>query len=547
MKRVLEGSYAVSTAVELARAQVVSAYPITPQTHIVERLGERIASGKMNARFLRVESEHSAMAAVIGAAATGARTFTASSSQGLALMHEMLHWAAGARLPIVLADVNRAMAPGWNIWADQTDTLSQRDTGWIQLYCEDVQEVLDTVLIAYRLAETVRLPVMVAMDAFFLSHTCEPVDIPSQEDVDAFLPPWRPVDVLDPDDPRAFCQLTPPEVYTEFRYKMQRAMETGIEVYREIDEAFGLAFGRSYGICEVVLAREGSVAPLAVVTTGSATGTARATLSRLSEQGVEADLVKLKLFRPFPLDEVRRMLGAYERVAVVDRNISFGFGGIFAQEIRAALDMKGDTETTVVSWAGDGGTFDIGLQALSGAAERNDDILYVCYDNEAYMNTGVQASSSSPYGVSTTTTPPGAPKNVRKKNILQILAAHRIPYAATASIAYPEDLVRKVQRAAKIHGARFLHIYATCPTGWKIPSEASVRMARMAVQSRVFPLYEIEDGERYTLNPETKGYLVDEYLKTQGRFSHLSPAGIVRIQADVDHDWDRLRALAALR
>jgi len=355
MKRVLEGSHAVSTAVELARAQVVSAYPITPQTHIVERLAERIASGKMNARFLRVESEHSAMAAVIGAAATGVRTFTASSSQGLALMHEMLHWAAGARLPIVLADVNRAMAPGWNIWADQTDTLSQRDTGWIQLYCEDVQEVLDTVLIAYRLAETVRLPVMVAMDAFFLSHTCEPVDIPSQENVDAFLPPWRPVDVLDPDDPRAFCQLTPPEIYTEFRCKMQRAMEEGIETYREIDEAFGLAFGRSYGICEVVLAKKGRVAPLAVVTTGSATGTARATLSRLSERGVEADLVKLKLFRPFPLDEVRRVLGAYERVAVVDRNISYRDPGLLLVDHRGPLSLLGPEGSRPARRLRDGG------------------------------------------------------------------------------------------------------------------------------------------------------------------------------------------------
>jgi len=225
---------------------------------------------------------------------------------------------------------------------------------------------------------------------------------------------------------------------------------------------------------------------------------------------------------------------------------AFETAAVTASGIRAALDMRGDTETTVVSWAGDGGTFDIGLQALSGAAERNDDILYVCYDNEAYMNTGVQASSSSPYGVSTTTTPPGAPKNVRKKNIMRILAAHRIPYAATASIAYPEDLVRKVQRAAKIRGTRFLHIYATCPTGWKVPSEASVRMARMAVQARVFPLYEIEDGERYTLSPETKGYLVDDYLKAQGRFSHLSPAEIARIQEEVDHDWGRLKALAAI-
>jgi len=175
MKRVLEGSHAVAEAVRLAKVQVISAYPITPQTHIVEILSEYCTKGLMNARFLRVESEHSCMAALIGAQTAGVRTFTATSGQGLALMHELLHWASGARLPIVMAEVNRALAPGWNIWVDQTDSLAQRDTGWIQMYCEDGQEVLDSTLQAFYLAETVNLPVMIVLDAFYLSHTYEPV------------------------------------------------------------------------------------------------------------------------------------------------------------------------------------------------------------------------------------------------------------------------------------------------------------------------------------------------------------------------------------
>ncbi len=337
MRRVLEGSHAVSHAVELARVKVISAYPITPQTHIVERLAELVADGVLDARFIRVESEHSAMAAVIGAASAGARSFTASSSHGLALMHEMLHWAAGARLPVVMAEVNRAMGPGWNIWADQTDSLSQRDTGWMQLYCEDVQEVLDTILIAYKLAERVSLPAMVVMDAFFLSHTYEPVEVPEQDEVDAFLPAWEPTEILDPSDPRAFNQLASPEYYMEFRYKIQQAMEEALRAHDEIDAEFGRRFGRSYGAVRRIPCREGELAPLALVTTGSVTGTARVAQAALREKGTDVDVVKLKLFRPFPHEEVREVLGPYERVAVLDRNISFGAGGIFASEIRAAL------------------------------------------------------------------------------------------------------------------------------------------------------------------------------------------------------------------
>jgi len=252
MKHVLEGSHAVSEAVRLAKVQVMSAYPITPQTHIVEALSEYCSEGTMNARFLCVESEHSAMAAVIGASSVGVRTFTATSSQGLALMHELLHWTSAARLPVVMAEVNRALAPGWNIWMDQTDSLAQRDTGWIQFYCEDGQEVFDTTLQAYRLAETVNLPVMVVLDAFFLSHTFEPVDIPDQELVDRFLPPFSPRIALSTSDPFAMGQMAPPNVYMEMRHDIQKAMEQVPDIFSKVEEEFTKIFGRTYGMVEKI-------------------------------------------------------------------------------------------------------------------------------------------------------------------------------------------------------------------------------------------------------------------------------------------------------
>jgi pyruvate/2-oxoacid:ferredoxin oxidoreductase beta subunit len=219
---------------------------------------------------------------------------------------------------------------------------------------------------------------------------------------------------------------------------------------------------------------------------------------------------------------------------------AFEAGGAVASGVRAALDVKGDTETTVVTWAGDGGTFDIGFQALSGAVERNEDFIYVCYDNEAYMNTGIQRSSSTPYGAWTTTTPGIEWKKLRKKNIVEALVAHRIPYAATANIAFPEDLVRKAKKAKEIKGSRFLHIYSSCPTGWRIPSEMSIKIARMAVQTNIFPLYEVEDGVKYTINYKSKEYPVREYFKLQGRFKHLSDKDLEQIQEMVNEDWQRL-------
>ena len=225
---------------------------------------------------------------------------------------------------------------------------------------------------------------------------------------------------------------------------------------------------------------------------------------------------------------------------------AFETGGAVASGVRAALDMKGDTETTVVTWAGDGGTFDIGFQALSGAVERNENFLYVCYDNEAYMNTGVQRSSSTPYGAWTTTTPHREWKRMRKKNIVEVLVAHRIPYVATASIAYPEDLVRKVKKAKSVKGSRFLHIYSSCPTGWRMPSEMAIKIARMAVQTNIFPLYEVEDGVHYTLNFMPRGYLVKEYFHLQGRFKHLTESDLDQIQQMVNEDWELLQRKAGI-
>lgn len=330
----LTGNHAVSHAVRLARADVIAAYPITPQTQVVELLSRFCGEGRLAARFIKVESEHSAMAALVGAANTGARTFTATSSQGLALMHEMLHWAAGNRLPIVMANVNRAMAPPWSVWTDQNDSLSQRDTGWMQFYCGSNQEVLDSILLAYRLAETVRLPAMVVLDAFVLSHTAEPVELPEQDAVDRFLPKGMLQANLSVSRPAAVGGLASPDVYMEFRYKMQEAMERARQVFPEIAEEFYVRFGRRYAAVEEYFV-EG--AETILVTTGTVTGTARETAARLREAGRAVGVAAVRLFRPFPREAIRRLARGTRRLAVIDRNIGFGSGGIFAQEIRSAL------------------------------------------------------------------------------------------------------------------------------------------------------------------------------------------------------------------
>jgi pyruvate/2-oxoacid:ferredoxin oxidoreductase alpha subunit len=334
MKKVMIGNHAVSWGVLRSRVEVISAYPITPQTQIVEALSDMVADGSLPARYIKVESEHSAMAACIGASVTGTRTFTATSSQGLALMHEMLHWAAGGRHPVVMANVNRAMAPGWNIWTDQNDSLSQRDTGWIQLYCETNQEVFDTTIQAFKLAETVDLPVMLLLDAFFLSHTSEPVDVTDQADVDRFLPRREAAYKMDTKDPHAFGALVRPDVYTEMRWQQQEAMDEARDVFRRVEDDWKAITGRRYGAVEAYRTED---ADLLLVTSGTITSTARHVVDERRAGGDKVGLIKVKMFRPFPTDELRVLLGGVDRVAVLDRNISPGHGGIFAEEIRSAL------------------------------------------------------------------------------------------------------------------------------------------------------------------------------------------------------------------
>lgn len=334
MKKVITGNHAVSYGVKVSRAEVIAAYPITPQTQVVELLSEFCASGELKAKFIKVESEHSAMAACIGASVAGARAFTATSAQGLALMHELLHWASGGRLPIVLADINRAMAPGWSVWTDQNDTLSQRDTGWMQIYCESNQEVLDSVIQGYKIAEKVSIPLMLVLDAFVLSHTSEPVDIPEQSKVDAYLPTYSPEIKIDLENPRAFGGLLSPDYYMEMRYLLQKDMERAVQIIKETDQEFFEIFGRKYGLTEAYKCDD---AKIIIVVSSTVSGTARTVIDEMRGRGKKVGLLKIRFFRPFPFDDVKSIILNAEKVAVIDRNISYGAGGIFFQEVKSAI------------------------------------------------------------------------------------------------------------------------------------------------------------------------------------------------------------------
>ena len=352
MKKVITGNQAAAHAARLAKPNVVAVYPITPQTSVSEMMAEFVAKGLLKAQLIRVESEHSVMAALIGAAQTGARTFTATSSHGLALMHELLHWAAGARLPIVMVNVNRAMGTPWTIWCDHLDSLSQRDTGWMQFYCESSQEALDTVLQAYKLAEQVNLPAMVNLDGFYLSHTVEPVDIPEQELVDAFLPTRNPLYKLDVEDPHSFGALTSPEHYYELRYKAQKDMEKARDLIKQVNSEYSQIFGRSYPAVEKVQTEDAEIILLTIATT---VGTCRWTVKKLRKQGLKIGLVKLKMFRPFPAEDLLEAIPDGPRIVVLDRNLSIGMGGIIQQELKSVFHSAGRRNQIFSAIAGLGG------------------------------------------------------------------------------------------------------------------------------------------------------------------------------------------------
>lgn len=345
MIKVITGNEAAAYGALLARPDVACAYPITPQSRIPEQLAEFYAQGLLKGKFINVESEMAAIGYVTGASAGGVRVFTATSSQGIAWMHEGLHNAAGSRLPIVMAVVNRPLAAPWNLTTDQTDSLSQRDTGWLQYYCESNQEVLDTVIQAYKISESLSLPSMVCLDGVYLSYIAESVDIPEQEKVDEYLPAYKPMfrdtgityKVYTNRPEEAGYNVNRMEDFMRAKYIQHRDEAECFDVFLRANQEFQALFGRGYPPVETYRCDDAEVV---VVMSGSAVGTCRHAIDRLREQGHKVGLVKLKLFRPFPRQLIRDILGGRKKIAVIERDISVGQCGIFYQEIKWALNTN---------------------------------------------------------------------------------------------------------------------------------------------------------------------------------------------------------------
>jgi pyruvate/2-oxoacid:ferredoxin oxidoreductase alpha subunit len=344
--RILDGNHAAAHGAKLSRVQVIAAYPITPQSPVTETLSQFVEKGELDAQYIAVESEHSALAVCTSASMVGARTFTATSSHGLAYMHEMLHWAAGARLPVVLACVNRAIGAPWNVLNDQQDSISQRDTGWIQIYARNNQEILDSIIQAYKIAESIYVPVMVCYDGYVLSHTEMPVDVPSQEVVDRFLPRYKPHTILDPANPKNYnlVTLANPRVnaegvlchgYMELRYLLQEALQNSRETIIKVGQEFGELYGRSYA--NMVWENRLDDADIVIVAMGSLAMEAIVTADMLREAGHKAGVLGLRVFRPFPKTDVAKALEKSRLVVVFDKNISYGLEGATCSEIKSAL------------------------------------------------------------------------------------------------------------------------------------------------------------------------------------------------------------------
>ncbi len=351
----IEVSLAIAEAAKLANVDVVAAYPITPQTHIVEHLAELVASGEMNAEYIPVESEHSAMSACLGAAAAGARTFTATAGQGLELMHEVLYVASSMRLPVVMAVANRALSAPLSVWGDHSDMMSVRDTGWIQIVAENGQEALDNVICSFCIAEDQRvlLPVMVHVDGFYLTHVIEPINIPEQSEVDRFIPPFRYPLPLNPDRPITMGAFAPPIIYQETKKAQEVNIQASREVILEYWDKFGKSFGRYY--CPVECYHSEGARTL-LLTMGSFSETAMAAVDKMREEGEDIGLIRLRLWRPFPFEEFRQATGGAETIIVVDRALSFGGpGGPVCSEVRSALYSQEKRPKVVNFVAGLGG------------------------------------------------------------------------------------------------------------------------------------------------------------------------------------------------
>jgi pyruvate/2-oxoacid:ferredoxin oxidoreductase alpha subunit len=337
VSKICTGNYAAAYGSMRSRVKTVAAYPITPQTFIVEHISEFVNNGEMDCEYIEVESEHTAMSACVSASATGVRTFTATSSQGLALMHEILPIASGMRLPVVMAVVNRAIAAPINIWVEHNDIMPERDSGWIQVFCDNNQEVQDMVLQAYRIAEDKRvsLPMAVCLDAFILSHTVEPVDLVEQDDADKFVPKYRPTGaILDPDEVSAVGVFTPPDYMMEQRWQTDDAMRKSADVIREVNAAFAKQFGRDHGgLVDPYMVDDADVV---LVTMGTASSTAHEVVDDMRSEGKKVGLVKLRFWRPYPAQELRSIVERVKAVGVFDRAVSYGVAGPSFIELRSA-------------------------------------------------------------------------------------------------------------------------------------------------------------------------------------------------------------------
>ncbi|MHA1300510.1 MAG: pyruvate ferredoxin oxidoreductase [Candidatus Helarchaeota archaeon] len=386
-KLLLTGNHAAAHACKDAKVQVVAAYPITPQSPVTEKLSEFIADKELNAEYICVESEHSAITVCIAASTTGARVFTASSANGLCLMHEQLHWAAGSRLPIVLAAVNRAPAAPWNVWTDEQDSISQRDTGWIQLYCEDNQEVYDTILQAYRIAEDPRVyaPIMVCYDGYILSHTIMPVETIEQKLIEDFLPPYQPHTILDPKDPRVINLVTFPWIrhdpdkpgiekygaYPEIRFKLQKALRGAVSIVKEVHDDFGNRFGRKYGN-GIYKEYRCDDAEVIIMGLGSLICEAQISADILRKEGYKVGVLSLKLFRPFPRDDLVNFSKSRPNIkafAIFDRNLSYGYEGALCSDFKAAL-YTGHINIPVHNYVAGIGGRDVTAQQIADAVRK---------------------------------------------------------------------------------------------------------------------------------------------------------------------------------
>lgn len=376
---IITGNQAAALAARLCRVQVVAAYPITPQSPVVEDLSKFIERGDLKAEFVAVESEHSALAVCVAASTVGARVFTATSANGLAYMCEQVHWAAGSRLPIVMGCVNRAMAAPWSVLNDQQDSMTQRDAGWIQIFCRNNQEVLDTFIQAFRIAEKMYVPVMVCYDGYILSHTVMPVDVPSQEQVDRFLPPYQPHTQLDPDHPKNINPVTLADPrpngdgvlchgYMEHRYLHQEALLKSLDTVVEVDQEFGKIFGRKWD--GLYWQYQADDAEVLLMCAGSLASEATVAVDQLREEGVRAGVVGLRLYRPFPRQALAEAVRHARLVTVFDKSLSYGNEGPICCDLKSAL-FDAETAPAVHGYIAGLGGRDVKSRELAAAAKKS--------------------------------------------------------------------------------------------------------------------------------------------------------------------------------